>query len=965
MIYNFKLLYKLTLIFLGTLIYAYGQEKSITFENLGIKDGLSQSSIFCILQDNRGFMWFGTEDGLNKYDGYTFYIYRNSPQDPYSIGYNYIRDICEDCENGKSILWIGTYGGGLNKFDTAIEKFVTYKSDPRNNNTISNNFIKSLCKDEQGFIWIGTEQGLNRLNPRTEKFISFYHEPDKSQSLSDDNINVVYVDTYGILWVGTHRGGVNKIEFSDIDQDSIDIIHYQHDEHNNRSISSNSVTSMYEDHSGRLWIGTDDGTINLFDRQKKQFTRYSYHQKESVSISNDDITAIGEDKQGLLWVGTKGHGIHVFNPHTYRFLSSQENIYSFRSLSNDEIFSIYQDRSNILWIGTDVGLNKYNQEQKQFLTYQLNSHSANSLNNNIVYSIMEDQAGMIWIGTYGGGLNRFDPLKNQFSFFEHAPQDLNSISHNRVRAIHEDKSGVLWIGTYGGGLDRFDRKSKRFFHYSHKNSRPESISSNYVRVICEDQKGFLWIGTNDGLNQFDRNRNEFTVFTNDPQDSLSLSSNFIYSLYVDRSGTLWIGTLKGLNRYNNESKTFRRYLSDPDNPHSLSNNEILCMYEDRSGRFWVGTPGGLNLFDRERATFTYYLIKDGLPNNLVYSIQEDGDGRLWLSTNKGLSCFDPENQTFRNYDVDDGLQSNEFNIGASCTTRNGEMYFGGINGFNSFSPEKIKNNPFVPPVVFTDFLIYNKSVPIGKKLRDRIILNKSITEISQIELLHKDKVISFEFAALHYAAPEKNCYKYKMENFDKHWNEAGTRRFVTYTNLKPGEYLFRVKGSNADDIWNSEEARVKIEVIPPFWQTKIFQILVIIFLGTVILIIFRIRTYQIQKKNILLEKQVKERTSELNKTNKDLKQEITERRKIQIEREKLIQELTSALDNVKTLKGMLPICARCKKVKDDQGYWQQVEEYVRDNSEAEFSHGLCPECMKELYPDYDPDDVTDDDDVDK
>ncbi|MFO7890066.1 MAG: two-component regulator propeller domain-containing protein [bacterium] len=962
--YNFKLLFKIMFICLGTLLDAYGQEKNITFENLGIKDGLSQSSIYCILQDCRGFIWFGTEDGLNKYDGYTFYIYRNNPQDPYSISYNYIRAICEDCVNDKNILWIGTYGGGLNKFDTEIEKFFNYRNDPRNNNTISNNFIKALCKDEEGFIWIGTEQGLNRFNPRTEKFITFYNKPDKPQSLSDDNINVVYADSFGILWVGTQRGGLNKIKFTGKNQDSIDIIRYQHNEQDNWSISSNCVTSIYEDYSGRLWIGTDNGALHRFDREQQKFERYTYHKEGSANTGNDDITAVREYDQGMLWVGTKGDGMYIFNPHSEKFIS-YHNIYNPRSLSNDEIYSIYQDRSNILWIGTDVGLNKYNQEQKQFLSYQLNSHSANSLNNNIVYSIIEDQAGIIWIGTYGGGLNRFDPVKNQFSFFKHDPQDFKSISNNRVRAVHEDRSGRLWIGTYGGGLNRFDRKNKDFFHYQHNSSEQKSISSNFVRTVCEDQYGFLWIGTEKGLNRFNLNQTEFTVFRNQAQDTSSLSSDFIYSLYEDSYGTLWIGTLKGLNKFNHESKNFTRYLTDPDNPSSLSNNEVLCMYEDSARRFWIGTPSGLNLLDREKETFTYYLIKDGLPNNLIYSILEDSLGRLWLSTNKGLSCFDPETETFRNYDVEDGLQSNEFNIGASCRTRNGEMYFGGINGFNRFFPDKIKDNPFVPPVVFTDFLINNKSVPIGEEVRGRIILDKSITETSNIKLLHKDKVISFKFAALHYAAPEKNCYKYKMVNFDDNWNETGTRRFVTYTNLKPGKYIFRVKGSNADGVWNPEEASVKIQIIPPFWQTKIFQILILIFIGMTVFVTFRIRTYQIRRKNIQLEEQVKKRTWELKKINKDLKQEITERKKIQIEREKLIQELTSALDNVKTLKGMLPICARCKKVKDDQGYWQQVDEYVRDHSETEFSHGLCPECMKKLYPDYDVDDDTDDEDVEK
>jgi len=955
---NFKLLFIIIFIFLGSLFYTYGQGRNITFEDLGIKDGLSQSSIYCILQDCRGFMWFGTEDGLNKYDGYRFYIYRNNPQDPYSISYNYIRDICEVCENGKSILWIGTYGGGLNKFDTEKEKFFYFRNDSRNNNTISNNFIQSLCKDTAGYIWIGTEKGLNRFNPRTEKFITFHRKPDDPQGLSDDNINVVYVDSFGILWVGTHSGGLNKIEFSEDRQDSLDIIYYQRNEQNNGSISSDCVTSIYEDYSGRLWIGTDNGTLNRFDRQRQQFKKYTYHRKVSARISNDDITAIKENTQGMLWVGTKGNGMYIFNPDSEKFLSYHENIYSPRSLSNDEIFSVYQDRSNIVWIGTDVGLNKYNQEKKQFLSYQLNPHSANSLNNSIVYSIMEDQSGIIWIGTYGGGLNRFDPVNDKFSSFTYNPQDTKSIGNNRIRSVYEDRSGRLWIGTYGGGLDRLDRKNEKFIHYQQDKSDPRSISSNYIRTICEDQYGYLWIGTENGLNQFDPDQKKFTVYKNQPQNSSTLSSDFIYSIYEDKFGTLWIGTLTGLNKFNRDSKMFTRYMTNPDNPASLSNNEVMCMYEDSSGRFWVGTPSGLNLFNRKEETFTYYLIQDGLPNNLIYRILEDSQGHLWMSTNKGLSCFDPESETFRNYDVDDGLQSNEFNIGAGCKTSNGEIYFGGINGFTRFYPDKIKDNPFVPPVVFTDFLIYNQSVPIGEDFRGRIILDKSITETSHIKLLHKDRVISFEFAALQYAAPGKNRYKYKMVNFDEHWNDIGIRRFVTYTNLKPGDYIFKVQGSNADGVWNPEEARLIIKVIPPFWQTKIFQILMLILIGIIIFIIFRVRTYQIRRKNIQLEEQVKERTSELKEINKDLKQEITERKKMQIEREKLIQELTSALDNVKTLKGMLPICARCKKVKDDQGYWQQVDEYVRDHSEAEFSHGLCPECMKELYPDYD---VVDDD----
>lgn len=952
-----KLLCVIIKIILCTTLFAFNQNNAISFETLGIKEGLSQSSIFCIKQDSQGFMWFGTEDGLNKYNGYTFQIYRNDPQDPYSISYNYIRDICENYGKDKAELWIATYGGGLNRFDIEKEKFFHYKHNPKQANSLSSNFVLSLCRDNLGNIWIGTEKGLNRFNSETGNFICYTHDSQKKSGLSDDYINAILMDNSGVLWIGTNKG-LNKVILSDTDHDSLKFICYKHNERDTKSISHNKITSIFEDQYGRLWIGTASGIINLYDRKNDNFIQYTNQKRESIRKNNYDVTAIGEDADGMIWVGTKGDGIDRFNPESKCFTSYRASSFNPESVSNNEIYSIYQDRSNILWVGTDVGLNKYNQEKKQFLFYQTNPHNVHSLSNNIVYSIIEDRSGILWIGTYGGGLNRFNPQTNQFIRFKSDLNNKQSISNNHIRAIYEDKSGVLWVGTYGSGLERLDPKKEVFYHFYHNQLNSISISSNYIRTICEDQYGSLWVGTDNGLNCCGRDRSGFTKFFNDPQDSTSLSSNLIYSIYCDRSGDLWVGTLKGLNKYNFHLENFIQYQSDTENSLSLSNNEVLCMFEDSKNRFWIGTPGGLNLFDRNKNIFIYYLIKDGLPNDLIYSIQEDSKGQLWLSTNRGLSCFDPDAEIFRNYDLKDGLQSNEFNIGASCKTGNGEMYFGGINGLNRFNPAEIKNNPYVPPIVFTDFQIFNKTVPIGEPFQGRIILNKAITNTSQINLSYKDRVISFEFAALHYGSPEKNCYSYKMENFDDHWNQVGTRRFATYTNLKPGRYIFKVRGSNSDGVWNPEETSIEINVKPPFWNTRIFKILIIIFFGLIIITIYKLRTYQIRKKNIELEKQVKRRTRALKKSNKALKKENKERKRIQKEREKLIQKLQYALDNVKTLKGMLPICARCKKVKDDTGYWQQVEEYVRDNSEAEFSHGLCPECMKKVYPDYDEEEKT-------
>ncbi len=844
----------------------YAQKDNIHFQHISIEDGLSQSSVYCIFQDSRGFMWFGTEDGLNKYDGYNFIIYRNDPTNPNDLSYNFIKSMCEDKSGA---LWIGTYGGGLNKFNREKNQFTHYLADPDVPNSLSNNYISVVFEDQFGAIWIGTDNGLNQFDPQSETFVHYHSDPADSTSLSANKVLSIMEDKLGMLWIGTDGGGLNKF-----DRKMKVFSRYQHDPVDKNGISSNSVYSIYEDKSGLLWIGTSHG-LEKFDPQIQSFIHYQINPDDPHILKDNFITAIYDDNYGNLWIGTNRSGLFKFNQEKEQFVQYEYNPNDPNSLSNNEIFSIFEDRSGLLWIGTRTGLNKFDRERKPFIHYYSNPNNNNSLSNNYVRAIYEDRSGQYWIGTYGG-LFLFDREKEQFIHYKNDPNNPKSLSNDFVYSIYEGEFGSLWLGTYGG-LNKFDREKEQFYSYTADPENPGSISSNLVRVIYADHDGFLWIGTEDGLNKFDRQTGQFTQYKHKPDDLSSLSNNFIYSILEDYLGELWIGTIQGLNKFDREKEQFIQYFSDPDDPTSLSNNEVLSMYEDKSHVLWIGTPAGLNVFDRTTETFTYYTEKHGLPNDLIYAILEDGEGNFWLSTNKGLSKFDPVKEKFKNFDVKDGLQSNEFNLGASFKNKNGEMFFGGINGFNVFYPDKIKDNSFIPPIVITDFKLFNESVLIGPDSP----LKKHITETKEIVLSYQENIFSFEFAALHFSVPEKNQYAYMMEGVDGNWHNLGAKRYVPYNNLPAGHYTFRVKGSNCDGVWNEEGVSLKISITPPYWQTGWFKTAVIFSVLLMLVAFFQNRTRTIRNRNKQLEKHAYERTTEIIQANAELKQEVNVRKRLE------------------------------------------------------------------------------------
>jgi ligand-binding sensor domain-containing protein/signal transduction histidine kinase len=805
-----------------------GPGEHIKFERLTVEQGLSQNTIQCLLQDRQGFLWFGTRDGLNRYDGYSFTVYKPEPQNTQSLSDNQIESLYED---RLGILWIGTLYGGLNRFDAATESFRHYKHDPQNSQSISNNHIIAIYEDRAGVLWFGTEAGLNRFDRATETFRRYQHDPANPSSLSDNSVSAILEDSLGELWIGTVSRGLARMGAPDREAGIFRT--YQHDPQNPQSLASDVVNAICEDQAERLWIGTSGGLscLRREDRGAKTvvFRNYQHNPKNPYSLSQNYIRSIYADRSGVIWIAARGGGLNRFDPARETttgaaFRSYQNDPQNPFSLSSNDIYSIYEDRSGGMWLGTRAGANRFERVPLPFQHYQHDPKNPASLSDKSVWAIYEDRAGDIWIGTLSGGLDRFEratgtPPGVAFTHFRYDVKNSRSLSDNSVWSIYEDQAGTLWIGTRDGGLNQFDRATKTFRHFRRDPNNPRSLSYNWVTSIHESRQerdGVLWIGTwGGGLNRFERHTGIFKNYRNDPQNPHSLSSNGVWLIYEDRAGVLWLGTEIGLERFDRATETFKHYHHDPNAANSLSNNSVWSIHEDRAGALWIGTSSGLNRFDRHTETFKHYREKDGLPNDVIYGILEDARGNLWLSTNKGIVKFNPETGTIKSYEARDGLQSNEFNANAAFQNRRGEMFFGGIDGFNVFHPDSVKDNPYVPPVVITALKRYNTDVAEGIAISE-----KGIAARDEIVLSYKDNILNFEFAALSFRNSFKNQYAVRLEGFNDNWIQLGAQRQATFTNLSPGEYTLQVKGSNNDGVWNEAGAALKLSITPPWWKTR-------------------------------------------------------------------------------------------------------------------------------------------------
>jgi signal transduction histidine kinase/AmiR/NasT family two-component response regulator/streptogramin lyase len=856
----------LTLIFFLAGPFGYNlfaRTDSIKFENISIEQGLSQSAVFCIFQDSRGFMWFGTEDGLNRYDGYGFAVFKPDPHDPGSLSNNNIWSIFEDTAG---VLWIGTYNG-LNKFERGTGKFTHFWSAAGDPDSLSHNNVRVIYEapSAPGELWIGTEGGgLCKFIPKTGRFFRFPANPGNPDGLSSNSIMAIYESPKepGILWIGTDGAGLDKFN-----RETGKFTRFRADPADPDGLSHDRVYSLYEDSQGVFWVGTFGGGLDRLDRKTGKFTHYKSNPRDPQSLSHNNVRVIYETAPGVLWIGTYGGGLNIRedpksnNRVSFRHYKNNPNDPA--SLSHNNVRSIYKGRSGILWIGTDGGgINKFDPKMRKFVHYRADPGDPHSLGNNNVRCIYEDRSGALWIGTDGGEVNRF-PGKgiqkadgDSFTRFRIEPGKPNGLRHNEVRSIYETRSGTIYIGT-DAGLCQFDREREKINHLT-------GLGEINIWTIIEDRSGLLCIGTDgSGLIQFDPETGKLYPFKSEANDPETLSNNHVRSIYEDRSGILWLGTEGGLNRFHSRTGKFTRYQHDPKDPLSLSQNFVISMVEDHSGVFWIGTfGGGLNRLvpgkDGSPLSFLHYSQEDGLSNDVICGIVEevlpnDAGNHLWLSTNKGLSRFNPAEGIFTNYSVKEGLQSNEFNVGAFCKSRTNEMFFGGINGFNAFYPEHIGNNPFIPRIVITSFKKFNQTVK----------LDGDILETRELKLSYRDSVISFEFASLCFSDPRKNQYKYMLEGFDNRWIYLGNKRDITFTNLDPGKYIFRVKGTNNDGIWNEEGGSLRLIITPPVWKTWWFLLSSFIIMLVLGYLLYRLRIRAIENRRKRLEKLVNKRTKYL------------------------------------------------------------------------------------------------------
>jgi diguanylate cyclase (GGDEF)-like protein len=838
--------------------------ENIRFNRISLEQGLSQSSVNSILQDRHGLMWFATQDGLNRFDGYGFRTFKHDPQEPSSLSSNFVWTIYLD---SGSNLWVGTEGGGLNRYNPEDESFLAYRHDPERPSSLSNDRVRAVLQDRSGALWVGTEAGLNRFDHESGSFERFLNDPEDTSSISNDRIRTIYEDREGALWVGTYGGGLNRF-----DRATGSFVRYQHEPDDPDSLSDDDVRAIYEDSRGEFWVGTYEGGLNRFHRSSGGYDHFRHDPEDPHSIGNDRVRAIFEDEAGRLWVGTDA-GLSQWRRERRVFTTHRNDATNPTSLSDDRVMSLFQDAGGVMWVGTQRGLSKWNARLRGFTHHQQDPLADSTFSSNIVTSLFEDRDGTVWVGTYGGGLNRYDPETDGVIHYRHDPDDPASLSDDRVMAIMVDSSGILWVGTFRGGLNRFDRATGRFFHYRNEDGDSSSLAADGVTSILEDSGGRLWVGTyRGGLHLMDRESGLFTRFLHDPEDPASLSDDRIMVLFEDSGGTLWAGTDGGgLNRLDRDDGSFTRFAKIEGDAASLSSDVIWSIHEDGERTLWIGTQGaGLIRWsypDRQagRNTFRKYTERDGLPNEFVYGILEDGRRNLWLSTNKGLAKFDRNSGTFRSYDISHGLQSNEFNFGAYHQGDSGKMYFGGNNGFNAFMPERINDNRYAPPIMVTSIL----------KLNEKIAADRPFWEMEDLRLGYKDYVISFEFAALDYTAPEKNRYAYMLEGFDEDWIEIGGLRRATYTNLDPGRYTFRVRGSNNDGLWNSEGVALAISVDPPPWKTWWAYTIYALALFGMVLSYTRAQRRKLQREEEYshrLENQVKVRTSELAERNEELEE---------------------------------------------------------------------------------------------
>ncbi|WP_170246356.1 response regulator [Colwellia hornerae] len=827
---------------------------SLSFSHLTSNEGLSQDLAAVIFRDHLGYLWVGTSDGLNRYDGYNFKVYRNKINDNQSLSENFITGISEDQQGD---LWVATRNG-LNKLMRKTGHFKRFYHNNKQKTGLSSNHVTRLIKDNNGGFWLGTKAGVNHFDPVSEHFTIL---------LNDVEITALHQDSDGGLWVGTINDGLKHYLTPDKQSK---VVSYRHLANIDSSLSSNHITAIFQDRAGNVWVGTKTAGLNKLSNGNSGFSHYvtppdnNEGSKENNALSHNNVTDIYQDKNDNLWVATNGGGLNIFDITTEQIHAFRADSNNVTSISGDKVLNIYGDNNGTIWLGTfGGGISKVDPLAAQFNSLIYNN-SSSGLSNGIVTSFYQNKQNTLWVATYGGGLNVTGDNGKNFQLFKNDKANTNSLSSDIVLSIYSDDNNLLWFGTDGEGLNQYNPDKNSFEHYRHDPKDPNSISHGSVWAMVADADNNFWLATwGGGLNRFDRNKQTFEHFKHDRNNSNSLSDDNVWALIKGTSGVLWLGTEQGLNKFDPVTKQVTRFEHDPDNNNSLSHDYILAIYQESDSVLWISTyGGGLNKFDINTEQFTRFGVQEGFSSNNIYGALPDNQGNLWLSSNAGLIKFNPTTKVVKNYDASDGLQGNEFNSNAFYKSASGELFFGGSKGYNHFYPQDIRDNLILPNIVLTDFRVHNKHVEVvteqtSKAITDNPISNSftidaDINQLEQLTLTYLERLISFDFAALHFSEPMNNQYAYMLAGFDESWvyTDAKNRR-ATYTNLPAGDYVFRVKASNGDGYWNEQGKSLNVTVLPPPWLSWwAFSLYFIIGVGLLVASIYRLNYQRLKEQAI-------------------------------------------------------------------------------------------------------------------
>jgi signal transduction histidine kinase/ligand-binding sensor domain-containing protein/CheY-like chemotaxis protein len=830
---------------------------TLRFEHLSVEDGMAQESVLSIAQDRDGFMWFGSQTGLSRFDGYRFINYRNAVGDPGSLGNNWVRVLYVD---PRGRMWLGT-DGGLDRYDPLTQAFIHYLPDepPRRGN--GNRHIHAILGDGADGLWLATGDGLQHFDIASGRFQTWHHELGEDASLADDQVWALAQDGAGRLWVGTSAG---------LDSLEPDRRHFRHHRVDGGP-RHNAVRALLADAGGALWAGSMAGLVRWQtqapDAPPKRFDA-------GEGFKPGEVTVLYQDGARQLWVGTHDDGLYRWDAHAQRFENHPHLISDNHSLGDNQVSALYRDAVGTFWVGTwYAGVSRADLGSGGFARIVRRADAPHTLADNKVRAIESDGAGKLWLGT-NTGLNHFDPATGFVTVYRHQADRADSLIDAAGNALAREPSGVLWIGS-SAGVTRFDPASG---HFSRQVLVPGDADGNFVRGMLADREGFVWVATRGGLHRLDPATRRVQSYRHDPAKASSLADNVTRPILEDRHGRLWVGTFDGLDLLDRDTGRFRHFRHDANDPATLSHDEVHDLLEDHRGDIWVGTAVGLNRMVTTpdgSISFVRYTARDGLADDAVASILEDLDGRIWVSTTSGLSCFDPATGRWRSYSAADGTIEGAYFDGSAMRAPDGTLYFGGFNGVTAFDPRALRDNRTAPRAVITGFQIFNQPV-------DQVhpgLLRAPIEHATSITLSADESVFSLEFSALHFAAPQRNRFAYKLEGFDQGWvSTDASKRFATYTNLDPGTYVFRVRAANKDGVWGDAAAALAITIEPPYWKTWWCRGLAALLLAGLGYGAIRARVSGLRRQKDTLELQVSARTEQIEHQKQVLERQTQELR---------------------------------------------------------------------------------------